>query len=35
MLLRNAAQVMVYPNPCGVRLRGLATVPARLARARR
>ena len=35
MLLRNADQVMVYPNPSCVRLRGLTAVSARLARARR
>jgi len=35
MLLHNAAQVMAYPNPSGRRLRGLAAVSARLARARR
>ena len=35
MLLRNATQVLVCPKPCGVRLRGLATAPARLALARR
>jgi len=35
MLLRDAAQLMVCPNPSGRRLRGLAAVSARLARARR
>lgn len=35
MLLRNAVEVMVYPSACGRRLRGVAAVSTRLARARR
>ena len=35
MLLRNAAQVVVYPNASGCGLRGLAAAWARLALAHR